>query len=168
MSRGRKATPLKVKKALGTRKDRVNEEEPNYGEFDPKASSDIEGDAYAIKTWNRLVPLLLDQDVIQESDRIALETLCFSVADYTRLRHSLNKNKWSYTTESGVVKNRPEVTVIQQLTRIIKELSAEFGLTPSSRTKVIRGKGRKKSKDENFFDTPPKPKQSRKAPGLNH
>ncbi len=107
--RGRKPQPKALKLLRGTRSDRVNDREPVY-------CGDLVAPTYVHASgrelWDRLVALLEPAGVVTAGDWAGLVVLC---------------SCWElWRSNPGNVAARKDVI----------RLLVEFGLTPSSRTKV--------------------------------
>lgn len=120
--RGRKPKPTALKVLDGTRKDRINSEEPTFDACDLKPPAILTADA-EIEHWNELAPLLAKAGVLTVADRPMLAILCRC---FGRLELDPLDDK-----------------AIDQYRRI----AVEFGLTPSSRSR-LKFVGDAKPKDE--------------------
>jgi len=92
--------------------------------------------AIAQKEWQRLVEILLAMRMLTEADYIALGNLCQAYSTLIAAQKQLNKSGILYKTKSGYVQQSPLLGIITAQTTIVKNLLREFGLTPSSRTRV--------------------------------
>jgi phage terminase small subunit len=113
------------------RRDRVNFDEPTYaaGSLEPPAW--LRG--FGLEHWRELAPILSEAGCLSEGDRAALALLC---ADYDQWR--------SHPDRSAA-----RVRYIRLLT--------EFGLTPSSRSRVKRLKPSPADKLSVFLEREQKP-----------
>jgi len=95
-------------------------------------------DALARREWRKLVPLLLAMRVLAESDGLALATLCSNSANIIRAQTELAKSKSLLiaTGPNGYRQQHPLISVLHSEQRMLIVLLREFGLTPSSRTRV--------------------------------
>lgn len=114
--RGRKATPTALKVAKGTRKDRINTDEPVYASGSIVPPFVLGKDARVM--WDDLVPQLQAAQVIKPVHRYALAAMCVT---YETWRQDPQNN---------------------QARKDFIRLLAEFGLTPTSQTKVQAGEER--------------------------
>lgn len=107
--RGRKPKPVALKILEGYQASRTNFAEPRIPAASVKAPSWLKG--HALTKWKELAPLLAAAGMFTEGDRSALEQLC---DDYSIIRtESCPKAKDRY-----------------------RRLLTEFGLTPSSRSRL--------------------------------
>lgn len=114
--RGRKPTPTVLKLAKGTRSDRVNICEPKYPAH---CKAPVYLGAHGQELWAELAPLLDGAGTLTAADRHALGVLCHCYQTW-----------------------RDELAPPAQRTGARKDLirlMVEFGMTPSSRSKVTAG-----------------------------
>jgi P27 family predicted phage terminase small subunit len=111
----------------------------------------------ARETWGYVSGLLDRMGVLTEADGIALEMLCEAYADYLRARADLaahGSNYYETINAQGGVMHRPypAVAVMQDADRRIKTWVADFGLSPSARTRIQTGNGAEKDDPaESYF-----------------
>ncbi|OJW11226.1 MAG: hypothetical protein BGO49_11205 [Planctomycetales bacterium 71-10] len=121
--RGRKPKPTAVKIAEGTRKDRINFDEPRLPPGDLEPPDCLDDDyGYGREHWMELAPMLSAAGLLTEGDRHGLALMCRLYARF-RLDPLDDKAIRSY-----------------------QRLLTEFGLTPSSRSRI---------------KAPPKPEQDK-------
>lgn len=111
--RGRKPQPTNLKTLKGVRASRINKNEPAFekAEFAPPPKN-FTSDAK--KFWNEVYPMLLEKDVLKKTDIPAFRVLCQAYSD-TQVLRSTAKLK------------------------TFMSCAAEFGLTPSSRSRLTGG-----------------------------
>jgi P27 family predicted phage terminase small subunit len=128
-----KATALKI--LHGDRADRVNRSAPAAPRSIPARPGHF--DEFAREAWDRLIPQLDGLGLLTAVDAPALELYC---AAYSRWRRALTEIEafgvTSYTTEGASVKANPACNIAAQAERLMAALLTEFGLTPSSRSRV--------------------------------
>lgn len=107
--RGRKPKPLALKVLEGYQASRTNFAEPRLPIGSIVAPDHLQG--FALEKWNELAPLLSGAGMLTEGDRSALEQLC---DDYAIVRNE------------GCPKAKDR----------LRRLLTEFGLTPSSRSRI--------------------------------
>lgn len=123
MGRGRKPKPTALKVLAGESADRINDREPSIPPGDHEAPAWLGGTARAL--WGELEPVLSEAGVVSAADRLGLALLCDA---YERSRDK---------DESANQRRHARNELIR--------LMIEFGLTPSSRSKV---KAIEKAKDD--------------------
>lgn len=149
MPAGRPPKPTEQKKAEGNRGRRpLNLLEPDFQPGAPEMPPGMTKPAQAL--WSHYTGLLVPKRVLTVADGRALRLLCVSEARLEKLDRMLDRKGLTYEsrTESGgkMIRPRPEVAMAEQLWRQVQRQQVEFGLTPSSRTKVKAAPEAKKSK----------------------
>jgi phage terminase small subunit len=110
MKRGRKPKPTALKILEGEKPCRINVDEPAFPAGSVVAPAWLEG--LALEHWHELAPMLAEQRVLTVADRPCLALMC---CEYRRWREDPREDK---------AKDR------------YIRLSLEFGLTPSSRSRI--------------------------------
>ena len=127
--------PTHLKLVRGTaRKDRINKNEPTPKKVIPKCPTWLNADAK--KIWKRTAEQLKDMGVLFESDQDLLAAYAIAVDNYIKATRLVD-------TEGLLVEGRrdgqvtnPAVRVQRDAAQLMRQLAAEFGLTPSSRTRI--------------------------------
>ena len=153
--RGRKPVPSHLKVVSGNPGRRpINKSEPKPVRSRPAAPSHMSGKAQ--ETWGYVSAILDRMGVLTEADAIALEMLCEAYADHLSARATLSERGSHYyetTNQSGDVMHRahPAVAVMQDADKRIKAWLAEFGKTPSSRSRLKADGLRDEDPADKFF-----------------
>lgn len=163
---GRKPKPTKLKELAGNPGKRaLNKLEPKYSSPDelrvPRGKLSDEGQ----RLWRVLAPQLAQAGVLTAADLPALEMLCNHYAIARMALEVINapallqlgavdedgndvegvgvlvENGILSTTKDGTLKKHPAVSVFMENSRAFRMYLAEFGLTPSSRTKITTQEG---------------------------
>lgn len=143
MMKGRKPVPTKLKLLHGTyRNDRANKNEirppvPNSTPYPPRFMN-----REAKAEWQRMVKLLMQLGLYTECDRAALTMYCQAWGRWVKAEVALAKQGEILTSKKddesggGSYQNpwRHEANKAQDQ---IKRMLAEFGLTPSSRARLM-------------------------------
>jgi P27 family predicted phage terminase small subunit len=113
--------------------------EPKVRRERPSAPAHVSDKAR--ETWGYVSALLDGMGVLTKVDAVALEMLCEAYADYLTSRAELEafgSNYYETVNQTGGVMHRahPAVAVMRDADRRIKAWLAEFGMTPSARTRV--------------------------------
>lgn len=161
MVTGRPRKPTTLKALQGTaRPDRTNAREPEPPPGPVKPPSWLKGRARA--AWRQLAPMLEDMRVLTTADPHALALLCDAYAEYIDCREVVRKQGAVYESRvvkassrrveaeggdedfdaadwSVIIRPRPEVKMASDAWRRVHRMLVEFGLTPSSRSKVSAG-----------------------------
>ena len=153
--RGRPATPTQLKILRGNpgkRKLPADEPQP--------PTSGIEMPDYlgpvARSRWAVMLPLLEAVRVMTKADVEALARYCDTYEWWLATREKLRKEGDTYPilNDKGEVKyiaQRPEVAIAHKLAAQLHTLEADFGLNPSSRTKLATQNEAPKDDLEAFF-----------------
>jgi P27 family predicted phage terminase small subunit len=97
------------------------------------------------KWWVYYSDILRDMKVLTVADLVALENLAGATADRIAQEADLAKTGPLYKTTWGAVQISPLFNVVDRLKERELKLLREFGLTPSSKTKVQTVGGERKS-----------------------
>lgn len=137
--RGPKPTPREILKLRGSRRAGYNPDQPDPPAGRPKMPS---GMPDAAKTkWREIVKQLVDLGVVARLDATMLEQFCRAWA------HAQTCEQWIAEHGSVFVRRDkegriasattfPQVVELRHLREYIQRTAAEFGLTPSSRTRI--------------------------------
>lgn len=132
---GRKPLPTNVKILKGTaRKHRLNPDEPQPEIEIPDPPEILKGDA--LKEWRRITVELEKMGLMSKADRTALAAYCQCYARWVEAEKTIQESSLLIKTNNGNVAPNPAIKIANTaLTHMLKYLT-EFGLTPSSRTRV--------------------------------
>jgi len=137
---GRPPKPTALKLVQGNAGKRaINKNEPKPKLAKPKCPGHLSPKAKT--AFKNVSKLLEDMGVLTIADGMALEMLCDAYAEWRDLRKEIEvAGSSTYTTigTSGdvVIKARPQVAMASDAWKRIKSMTAEFGLTAASRTKL--------------------------------
>ena len=149
---GPKPLPKNIRMLKGERRpSQVNHDEPKVKITLPDPPDEVRG--RALEIWNDLGKKLVDLGVLAETDAKAFASLCIIEAQildtYAELWEYKDVNGTLYTTSpKGYVMQHPLLNTALKLQEKAMKLRAEFGLTPSSRTKIVVDQKSKDSKDK--------------------
>ena len=135
---GRKRTPDHLKLVKGTaQKCRMNDKAPpaNTGTAQPPDWLS----ARAAEIFAQISATLLGMGIASPDDMHALALLSARLEEVEQLTAIIEDTGRTYIS-NGLVKARPEVAMRAEAMRHAQSLLAEFGLTPSARSKVSAGK----------------------------
>ncbi len=148
MTRGRKPTPTGLKLVTGNPGRRpINHGEPIIEANEtPKPPAHITG--IARTEWDRVAPVLFNCGVLTELDVMALAVYCQSFSIYVQALDAIDafgkKEKLVcellVKTTSGTLKQNPLVGIANKAAADMVRYATEFGMTPSSRTKLDMNK----------------------------
>ncbi len=138
--RGRKSKPTEVKELEGNPGKRaLNEFEPKPKKKAPKCP--IWLDAEAKKEWRRVAKQLEELGVLTEVDMAAFAGYCEAYARWKEAEEFISKHGTIVKTPSGYWQQVPQVSIAQTYLKIMIKFCEQFGLTPSSRSRIVADKG---------------------------
>ena len=109
-----------------------NEPKPAPIMPDPPTWLDAEGK----KFWETYGPKLNLLGLLTEIDGPAFTAICERYALYVKCVKTLKKKGLIMETESGYEQQRPEVSIAKNALADVKAFLTEFGMTPSSRSRI--------------------------------
>ncbi len=146
---GRKPKPSALKLIQGTaRKDRTNTKEPK-----PKKASRVPAPPRELgpkgaAEWKRIAKELHDMGVLTQIDTKTLANYCQAYDDMLTARGLLNNWNMNNPDQVNVLKNmsghmrtHPYLSQMREARLDMMKFASEFGLTPSSRSRVQTTKG---------------------------
>ena len=146
-TRGRKPKPTAIKELEGNPGHRpLNPNEPKPIKKAPPCPKDLEPEAK--KEWRRLAKHLEALGILTELDMAAFAIYCQAYARWKEAEDFLTQHGTIVKTPSGYWQQVPQVSIAQTYSKIMTKLATEFGLTPSSRSRIIAGDGEAGSRDE--------------------
>lgn len=141
MVRGRIPKPTQLKVLHGERnKDRLNENEPEAPSGRPPMPDGF--DKVGQTAWRALCRSLEALGILSTVDSHALEIYCHCYSGY---REALAKvgEFGQVLVQNGIPKRNPYVTEVHMHRAEIMKMQSEFGLTPSSRSRLHVAKAAK-------------------------
>jgi P27 family predicted phage terminase small subunit len=147
--KGRKPKPTALKLLNGNAGRRpLNEAEPMPKVGEPAPLNSLTPEALA--HFRDLTGKLTAVRVLTINDGPALSALAQSIADYEQATSELATQGKVITTERGAVKN-PWTTIQKEAFAQMQKGFTEFGLTPSSRSKIIAAPASTEDDSEALF-----------------
>jgi len=128
--RGPKGKPTALKLLEGCRADRINAAEPEFPAAGDHAAP-VWLDRYGREHWDELSAVLRRAGVLTEGDLAALAQLC---DDYSIIRRSLDPPDAEVVGDYD--RMRSLMTNADRARERYKRMLVEFGLTPSSRSRL--------------------------------
>jgi P27 family predicted phage terminase small subunit len=134
--RGRKPIPTSIKRARGNPGKRpLNDNEPQPAKKVPRCPSFLDTDAKRI--WGQLTKMLLANGVLTEMDWLALAPLCQAWSRWKYAEEHLQKfGAVILSPEKKFPIQSPYLAVSNKCVEQLTKLLIEFGMTPSSRSRV--------------------------------
>lgn len=131
---GRKPKPSHLKRVAGNPGKRaLNAREPKPLPGRPECPPHLQGEAAA--EWPRLVEQLEGMGILAASDRGSMAVYCQTWARWIEAERGIADEGLISHGEKGSYQN-PYVSIANQAMRQLVKVAAEFGLTPSSRSRV--------------------------------
>lgn len=136
---GRKLLPTQVKLLRGTaQRCRMNPDEPAPDPSIPDAPTHLSPEAR--EEWDRVAGELYDLGVLSAVDRAALAAYCQAYGRWVAAERELRRedgsmNLISVTSNGNVIQN-PLVGIANKSLELMHKYLTEFGMSPSSRTRV--------------------------------
>ena len=127
-----KAQELKILAA--TRADRLNTSAPapDHGLPEPPSHLDTDGKL----AWECLVKQLSAMRVLTPADGHALAIYCSAYSRRLRAEESLRESGEVVLSDTGAMKANPSAAIVAKCESTMLRVLTEFGLTPSSRSRV--------------------------------
>lgn len=133
--RGRKTKPSALKELEGNPGKRaLNKHEPKPETAIPDCPPVLAGPART--EWKRITAQLEKLKVIALVDRGALAAYCMAWGDVVKATNKLKKEGEVIISEKGGMYQNPWVSIRNSAMDRMVKISAEFGMTPSSRARV--------------------------------
>lgn len=158
--RGPPPKPTAVKILYGNPGNRrLNMREPKPPAGDPRCPSWLGPEAR--REWKRVVPLLRRMKVLTIVDGDALTAYVQTYARWRAAEEFLAKHGEVYPLrdEQGRIRcmqQFPQVAISRHLIQVLRAYQQEFGLTPSSRSRIVCGDSDSADDVESFRNSHPK------------
>ena len=121
----------------------INDNEPKPSRIMPTCPDHL--DEVARKRWDDLSTMLFDLGLLTQIDGDALAAYCQLYSDWVRLSNEIVKDgsdvQLKHTIDAGgneflEMKTNPRVIMKRETLKLLKSFLVEFGMTPSSRTRL--------------------------------
>lgn len=135
MPAGRKPTPTNLKVLRGNPGKRpLNKDEPKPPPIAPKCPSHL--DKEAKKEWRRIAPELEKLGLLTRIDMAALAAYCQAYGRWIEAESMIRKHGMLVKTPNGFPVMSPFLTIVNKALDQMKSYLVEFGLSPSSRSRI--------------------------------
>lgn len=132
---GRKPKPVALKLLAGNPGKRaLNKNEPKAPAALPRCPQHIQG--LARQRWHSVGRLLLSMGVFTEADKTALELYCVTYQRWVEAEAQVKELGSVVRGEKGNVVQNPYLAVATKAAQELRAILAEFGMTPSSRSRL--------------------------------
>ena len=137
-TRGRKPKPTAMKELEGNPgKHPLNTSEPMPNKKAPACPKWLEPEAK--KEWRRLAKQMEAIGILTEVDMAAFAGYCQAYARWKEAEEFIEQHGTIVKTPSGYWQQVPQVSIAQTNLKVMLKFCSEFGLTPSSRSRMIAG-----------------------------
>lgn len=135
MKPGTRPKPTKVKLLEGNRgRRKIGEGEPEPAPGRPTCPPHLSASAKA--EWKRIVPELEKMGLLTKVDRSALAAYCNAYGEWKDTCELLKGKSPIIKTEAGNIIQNPLVGIAHKASELMYKFLVEFGMTPSSRTRI--------------------------------
>ena len=146
MQSGRKPKPTAVKALEGNPGKRsLNTGEPKPEKKAPRGPAWLEGEAK--KEWKRMAGQMEKLGILTEIDMAAFAGYCQAYARWKEAEEFITQHGTIVKTPSGYWQQVPQVSIAQTYLKIMNRFCEQFGLTPSSRSRIVAEGGEDKESD---------------------
>ncbi|MBX3322435.1 MAG: phage terminase small subunit P27 family [Phycisphaeraceae bacterium] len=138
-TRGPRPTPTPILELRGSKRARLNRDEPQPEAGIPEPPTWLEDEA--LQVWHQLLPQLDEMGVLTRIDGLALARYCTLWTHWVRATMFVNRHGTTYPLKDGNGRVKcfaqfPEVAIMHKLSLTLTRLEQEFGLTPSARARI--------------------------------
>lgn len=138
-----KPQPANLKLLHGTRPGRDSggrkvKVAPDFRRLAPEPPA-ILGDGEALAEWNRIVPELQRLQLTKPIDASSLAAYCLTWERFCAAQLTVEVDGITARGSHGGIVKHPAVTVLEIASRELRAWASEFGLTPSSESRLGKG-----------------------------
>jgi P27 family predicted phage terminase small subunit len=146
-TRGRKPKPTALKMLEGNPGNRpLNKNEPQPNTAVSGCPDWLEDEAKA--EWARMGEILEQMGILTEIDTTAFAGYCQAYARWKEAEQFLTQHGSIVRTPNGYLQQVPQVSIAQTNLKIVLKFCEQFGLTPSSRSRIVANKSVEETTDE--------------------
>jgi P27 family predicted phage terminase small subunit len=132
---GRPPKPTAIKRLAGNPgKRKLNEAEPKFELAIPRPPRHL--DPVAKAEWRRVSRELFDAGLLTRVDRAALAAYCQAWSTWVDAVKRLREEGQTIISDKGYVYQHPLVAIRDKAVEQMRRFMVEFGMTPSSRSRV--------------------------------
>jgi P27 family predicted phage terminase small subunit len=146
-TRGTKPKPKSLRLLHGDRADRINENEPEPELLDHLPIPTMPLNTHGKVVWDSLAPRMLALGLLTTVDIQTFSLYCYELGMYKECREGiLAEGMVIYVGENNYPTPNPLISIGNKHYKNAYDMAAQFGLTPSSRTRISVGAEKPKSK----------------------
>lgn len=112
----------------------INKNEPKPPALNVKCPAWLS--PYAKKEWRRIGPALFEMGLLTDADVQAFAAYCQAYANWREATEFIQQHGMVVRLPSGYIQQVPQVSYANQNLTAMKQFAQEFGLTPSSRSRL--------------------------------
>ena len=90
---------------------------------------------HAKREWSRVAPILTERRVLTDADLGSLANYCLAIGQVQECQDALKSAGMFFTAENGAIRPHPAIRVQHSAFTNARQLAAEMGLTPVSRSR---------------------------------
>ncbi len=148
---GRKRTPTALKKLKGNPGNRpLNEKEPAPETGIPAPPQGLDG--LALEEWERMSCALYNLGLMTPVDMAAFAGYCQHYARWREAEEKIKTEGATIKTTGGNLIQSPWVGIANTSSKLMLKFLSEFGMTPSSRAKVVANPEQEEDDPFSFLD----------------
>lgn len=133
---GRKPKPTAVKVLEGNPGKRsLNRQEPKPEKKASRCPAWLEDEAK--KEWKRMAKQMEQLGILTEIDMAAFAGYCQAYARWKEAEEYISEHGTVMKAPSGYCQQVPQVSIAQTYLKIMNRFCEQFGLTPSSRSRIV-------------------------------
>lgn len=143
---GRKPKPTALKLLEGNPgKRELNQFEPKPTDGLPICPEWLMEDAK--EEWYRLAAVMNKMGILSEVDQSAFAVYCQTWARWKEAQEHIDNEGSTFETDSGQIKRNPWVAIANEWQAKLLSVCGEFGLTPSSRSRIVAANSKETEAD---------------------
>ena len=112
----------------------MNDREPEPEQKAPPMPDDL--DEVAKQEWQRMSPILERLGILTEIDHGMFEAMCKSYSNWVKYSKMAQEKPLVKAPKTGYIQVSPFVTLSDKALKAYMKIAVEFGLTPSSRSRI--------------------------------
>lgn len=151
--KGRKPTPTRLHELRNTKPHTDRDREPRPDALEKILAPQEHLNRRAKGVWRRIFRELVRMRLIARIDLSSLAAYCSAVATYQEADERLKTEKWTTSTARGGSRPNPIFKIRDDALKLVNKFAAEFGMTPSTRSRVsAAGTSPKQSAFDSFLN----------------
>ena len=108
---------------------------------EPEMPNVVSSDKIAREEWARVVPLLMDDQILAKTDMSTLSAYCLLFARWVRAEALIQRDGLIVIARNGSPSRNPAVPIAKDALGQMIVYASEFGLSPVARTRISKATG---------------------------